>query len=244
MQVHTDAIDISMKPRTSGAIALMSTGNLGGSWYYMLLGNLKIVNRTKATALPMTDQIIAYVNELASNRKSKTVIDPYSIDTENTTEIDDDLDIRLPNMIIPNIAENDGEHVEYELETETSIEEDILVQNDPIVYDDIPVDTNALLKDIFGVDSDTEEIIEPEMLATAESNIENMTDAIEIVAQSPITPVELRRSPRLHEQGKYNRKTVGVASKYTPDISKGKYVLKMTVSQGISHLGDIEVQSF
>ena len=171
MQVHTDAIDISMKPRTSGAIALMSTGNLEGSWYYMLLGNLKIVNRTKATALPMTDQIIAYVNELASNRKSKTVIDPYSIDTENTTEIDDDLDIRLPNMIIPNIAENDGEHVEYELETETSIEEDILVQNDPIVYDDIPVDTNALLKDIFGVDSDTEEIIEPEMLATADSNI-------------------------------------------------------------------------
>ena len=243
MQVHTDAVDNSMKPRTSGAIALMSTGNLGGSWYYMLLGNLKIVNRTKATALPMTDQIIAYLNELASNRKSKTVIDPYSLDTEDTTEIDDRLDIRLPNMIVPNTAEHDSEHVEYDLETETSTEDDILVRNDPVVYDDIPVDTNTLLEDIFGVDTDTEEDIEPEMLATADSNIENMTDATEIVAQSPITPVELRRSPRLHEQGKYNRKTVGVASKYTPDISKGKYVLKMTVSQGISQLGDIAVQS-
>ena len=34
-------------------------------------------------------------------------------------------------------------------------EEKILVHNDDIVYDDIPVDDNALLEDIFGVDSDT-----------------------------------------------------------------------------------------
>ena len=32
-------------------------------------------------------------------------------------------------------------------------------------------------------------------------------------------------------------------SKYTPDTIKGTYVLEMTVSQGISQLGDIAVQS-
>ena len=111
MQVHTDAVDNSMKPRTSGAIALMSTGNLEGSWYYMLLGNLKIVNRTKATSLPMTDQIIEYLNQLASNRKSKTVIDTYSFDTEPSNELDDDIDVRLSDMIVP-IAHDDSEHVE------------------------------------------------------------------------------------------------------------------------------------
>ena len=190
----------------------------------MLLGNLKIVNRTKATSLPMTDQIIEYLNQLASNRKSKTVIDTYSFDKEPSNELDDDIDVRLSDMIVP-IAHDDSEHVEYELETEMNTEEEILVHNDDIVYDDIPVDNNALLEDIFGVDSDTEQIIEPEMLATADSNIENMTD------KSLITPVEPIRSPRLHEQGKYNRKAVGVASKLTPDTSKDTYVLKMTVSQ-------------
>ena len=39
VQVHNDIIDNSTKPRTSGAIALMSSGNLEGSWYYMLLAN-------------------------------------------------------------------------------------------------------------------------------------------------------------------------------------------------------------
>ena len=53
VQVHNDVIDNSTKPRTAGAIALMSSGNLEGSWYYMLLANEEIVKRTKATVLPM-----------------------------------------------------------------------------------------------------------------------------------------------------------------------------------------------
>ena len=60
-----------MRPRTSGAIALMSTGNLEGSWYYMLLNNLKIVNRTKATALPMTDNIIEYLSQIDLDKKGR-----------------------------------------------------------------------------------------------------------------------------------------------------------------------------
>ena len=69
VQVHTDSIDNSNKPRTQAAVALVSAGNLDGSWCYMLLGNLKIVKRTKATPLPMTDDVIIYLNKLASERK-------------------------------------------------------------------------------------------------------------------------------------------------------------------------------
>jgi hypothetical protein len=36
VQVHTATLDNTMQPRTSGAIALMSTGNLEGLWYNML----------------------------------------------------------------------------------------------------------------------------------------------------------------------------------------------------------------
>ena len=43
VQVHNDVIDNSTKPRTAGAIALMSSSNLEGSWYYMLLANEQIV---------------------------------------------------------------------------------------------------------------------------------------------------------------------------------------------------------
>lgn len=89
VQLHTDVVDNSLKPRTSGTIALMSTGNLEGSWYYMLLG-------TKATPLPMTDKIISYLNDLARSRKSKTVIDSYNFDVDKSAEFDDDVGVSLP----------------------------------------------------------------------------------------------------------------------------------------------------
>ena len=69
MQVHSDNIDNSNKSRTSGAIALMSAGNLEGSWYYMLLSNEQIVKRTKATVLPVPDEVITHLNKLSANRK-------------------------------------------------------------------------------------------------------------------------------------------------------------------------------
>ena len=62
-------IDNTNKSRTSGAIALMSAGNLEGSWYYMLLSNQQIVKRTKATPLPIPDEVIIYINKLSENRK-------------------------------------------------------------------------------------------------------------------------------------------------------------------------------
>lgn len=62
-------MDNSNKPRSQAAIALVSAGNLEGSWYYLLLANLKVVKRTKATSLPMTDDMISYLDKLASERK-------------------------------------------------------------------------------------------------------------------------------------------------------------------------------
>ena len=86
VQVHNDVIDNSTKPRTSGAIALMSSDNLEGSWYYMLLANEQIVKRTKTTVLPMPNEVILHLNKLALNRKTacktKYKMSPSSVRSE------------------------------------------------------------------------------------------------------------------------------------------------------------------
>ena len=125
VQVHTATVDNSMRPRTSGAIALMSTGNLEGSWYYMLLNNLKIVNRTKATALPMADNITEYLNQIASDKKGRTVIDTYESDTPEEDIDPDTVGVQLPNMITPVDRTLDSEHVPYELEAELDDTEEL-----------------------------------------------------------------------------------------------------------------------
>ena len=114
-----------MRPRTSGAIALMSTGNLEGSWYYMLLNNLKIFNRTKATALPMTDNIIEYLSQIALDKKGRTVIDTYESDTPEEDVDPDTVGVQLPNMITPVDRPLDSEHVPHGLETELDDTEEL-----------------------------------------------------------------------------------------------------------------------
>ena len=71
VQVHTSLVNNTMNERTSGSIALMPSGNLEGSWYYYLLANNEIVKRNRATPMPITDDIIAYLNNKALGRKGK-----------------------------------------------------------------------------------------------------------------------------------------------------------------------------
>ena len=71
VQVHSSGVNNSMYERTSGAIALMPSGNLEGSWYFYLLHNGEVVKGNKATTMPLTDNIIAYLNSKAVGRKGK-----------------------------------------------------------------------------------------------------------------------------------------------------------------------------
>ena len=51
--------------RTSRAIALNPTGNLQGSYHFLSLDTGKLISRRRWTELPVTDEIIARVHELA-----------------------------------------------------------------------------------------------------------------------------------------------------------------------------------
>ena len=92
VQVYNDVIDNSTKPRTAGAIAFMSSGNLEGSWYYMLLSNEQIVKRTKATVLPMPNEVVLHLNNLAANRKTANVKQPVLENSHTVFDDDDDVD--------------------------------------------------------------------------------------------------------------------------------------------------------
>jgi hypothetical protein len=52
-------------PRTSKAIALNPTGNLQGSYYFMSLATGKRISRRRWTELPVTEEIIERVHDIA-----------------------------------------------------------------------------------------------------------------------------------------------------------------------------------
>ena len=63
VQVHTSQVDKTMSERTSGALSLMPSGNLEGSWYYYLLINNQVVKRNKATSIPITDRYYIFYEQ-------------------------------------------------------------------------------------------------------------------------------------------------------------------------------------
>lgn len=64
--VHThEEHNNTMAPRTIGAIALRPTGNLQGNYFLMSLSTGRVVSRTRATRLPMPNEIIDIVHRMA-----------------------------------------------------------------------------------------------------------------------------------------------------------------------------------
>jgi hypothetical protein len=253
VQVHADTIDNSNKPRTQGAIALMSAGNLEGSWYYMLLCNEQIVKRTKATPLPMTDEVISHLTSLAVNKKSSKTVNVRQpvfeqhnrvlYDDDDIDDTDDFGDHVEPEMIHPYELPYDDEHVANEIQSEFDVPDelrdeilghyesnDIVDQlleeidsdavNDFTGYDDTPVDNQALLDDIFGIDSDVVD-------ATDQPTVE-----VEPVAE----PV-LRRSARNHKPGRWEKRYVGLST-CQRDVLSRAYIFNMTIAESISKYGD------
>ena len=123
VQVHSSVVNNSMYERTSGAIALMPSGNLEGSWYFYLLHNGEIVKRNKATTMPITDDIIAYLNSKAVGRKGKI----HNIDKP--------------------LFEMGNQHIPID-DYDDDIEFNAAGNDQPDVFHDIPIEN--LLDDNFG----------------------------------------------------------------------------------------------
>ena len=69
VQVHEQHYN-SMATRTSGAIALRPTGNAQGSYYFLSLHTGKCIVRNNWTVLPMPNEVIATIHQLAKACKN------------------------------------------------------------------------------------------------------------------------------------------------------------------------------
>ena len=58
----------------------------------MLLANEQIVKRTKATVLPMPNEVVLHLNSLAANRKVANVKQPVYENSHTVFDDDDDVD--------------------------------------------------------------------------------------------------------------------------------------------------------
>ena len=55
--------------RTQGATALLPTGNMAGTWYYLHLKTWRVITRNGATSLPMPQEVIEYINNKTKGKK-------------------------------------------------------------------------------------------------------------------------------------------------------------------------------
>ena len=126
---------------------------------------------------------------------------------------------------------DDNSDVAYESEFEQLneyIPNDIYVnEGENVVYDDTPTDPDALMNDIFGIDSD--EVLDNHI--TENSKSEKILD------------IQPRRSARNHQPGRWNKRLVGLSIPSYRDSDMCKYMMTMTETEGIQKLGEIAVDS-
>ena len=68
VQTH-EPHDNSMLSRTIGAIALRPTGNVQGGYYFMSLSTGRVINRYRWTELPMPEDVIIRVHQIAQEQR-------------------------------------------------------------------------------------------------------------------------------------------------------------------------------
>jgi hypothetical protein len=103
----------------------------------------------------------------------------------------------------------------------------------PGMTDDTLVDNQALLDDIFGIDSDDDfDVV---------TNVVDATDQPTVEVEPVAEPV-LRRSARNHKPGRWEKRYVGLCT-CQRDVLSRTYIFNMTIAESISKYGDTAVDS-
>ena len=270
VQVHNDVIDNSTKPRTHGAIALMSSENLEGSWYYMLLSNQQIVKRTKATCLPMPNEIILHLNNLSASRKSNRVKQPVFENSYTTFDDDDDVDdpeyidaINYEEPTVDVVAVEPTLHTaeyaepipyvnemyeEHELPTLDDIVNDALYVEEPPAYDahDQTVDDEYLYDDT-PVTYDQALIDDIFGLSDDENEVESPLELPAVITTpnepSYTQPLPDAVTPELRRSARNHQPGRWNKKLVGTMFYNHTHIYKMTVNEGINKLGVVAVDS-
>ena len=154
VQVVEPEMDNSLKPRTKGAIALYPTGNDQGSVKFFCLSTQKVITRTSWVELPMSSDVIAYINSLSEGEGKRLPRDPeVRIGTkvlEDSGEDDVALDppaqqgrfVQKPPFHHPPLLENQLIDDVDEEENKTFEEENVKI--DEVEQEKAPVEENLV----------------------------------------------------------------------------------------------------
>ena len=238
VQCHQEEIDNSMKPRTVGAIALMPTGALDGSWWYLSLATGKPIRRRRATPLPMPIEVVMALRIAGQKRKGmgrgKTAhirLQGWNIPDgeEEQQKVQQPEPIeQVPPELIPDFDDDNEDLYEDELGD---------IGNDDLDHSQHG-DRRQLIDDIFGPDSDDEDSIAPhgEDLLDPDQVEAIVEDAN--VEEAPMA--EIAGEPVAQQEGRQLRSRKLPAGHWA-EVNSGRnnklYSLKMTINQGISQFG-------
>ena len=256
VQVSEGETDNSMQERTRGAIALMPAGNSEGSWWYLILKTGKPVRRNNATPLPMPEEVIDLLNDMAtSNRKSRAKAGEmirlgsyrsayYDDDNSGVADGDEAVDIEAyrPVVIEPqhfpddDIVDNDAQPVE----ADEYIEDDHQALLDDIFMDEVFEEAGDH-RGVQRIENDYEEQAEFANNAELASNVP-VAEAAE-QSEQPVVENQVESGYNLRpgraKPGRW-RAIVAANKNYTKtkrEFMKREFGLHMTVRQGIDKLG-------
>ena len=99
-----------MMSRTVGALALCPTGNAQGGFYFLSLSTGRVLNRLRATALPMPDNVVDQVHRMARQHKAnpRLLFGNRSVGTLNDEDMEDSSDDEEDDEYMPEDEDANG----------------------------------------------------------------------------------------------------------------------------------------
>ena len=134
----------SMMSRTVGALALRPTGNAQGGFYFLSLTTGRVLNRLRATALPMPDNVVDQVHRMARRQRANPGLlfgSPSHMGTANGDDMND-----------PSDAEEDEDYMPEEQEEDES--EDAHEEEEKGAHDDEHEDMGSIMSEPSGYAND------------------------------------------------------------------------------------------
>ena len=248
----------TMAPRTRGCIALLPLGNLDGSVRFLDLKTLNVIVRTAWEPLPITDQIVEYINGLC-DKKGRVVAKDPTITYGSGIVVED------------KIEENGVEYIEEE-------PEDMLLNR----TDELTDNSQEIIVDEEIVDQDGDDALldetndKEENLSIAQNNIDNQDDNDNDIENNTIgdefndttqaTATETddegadddvrvsKYSGRVVRRSHFDKdifdfkipkkgsKKVNAFEAYKQEVHDA-YVFNLTVRQGVIRYGDLAIES-
>ena len=144
VQTHEepDPTNYMDKVRTTGAIALGSTDNMQGGYKFLSLTTGRVINRRKFTILPITQDVINRVHELASNE------DEFIFNDRNYNTLQQDDDSVLTGVSHDENA-SDSDYNDESTESTSQIDENWNENDNNVIQEQDNVNDNGNVQDNY-----------------------------------------------------------------------------------------------